>query len=250
MRYIYYIIIILLLLSAIVGMELRSKRSPTKDAALIINNRIISTDEFNRLYASQPSYQGGQSGKSDFINSLITKELLIQESQKEGIDKEESFRQSIQNFYEQSLIKLLMDKKFASLHITVSDQDVNGYMALMDNKLHLTIFTFNTPEEAEKGIYKDGESKTISFRDLSKTMQDSVIPLREGGMTQPIRSGDKYIVVRLDKMEMTAVKMPSASEKDKIKNMLLQEKRENMTCDWIADLRKKASIKILVNEKN
>jgi parvulin-like peptidyl-prolyl isomerase len=250
MRYIYYIIIIFLLLSAIVGLELRSKRSPTKDAALIINNRVISTDEFNGLYASRPLYQGGQRGKSDFINSLITKELLIQESQREGIDKEESFRQSIQNFYEQSLIKLLIDRKFASLHVTVSDEDVNRYIALMDKKLHLTIFTFSSPEEAEKGIYKNGESKTVSFRDLSKTMQDIIIPVRKGGMTHPVRSGDKYIVVRLDGMEKTSAKMPSPPEREEIKKMLFEDKKEEMISDWISDLRKTASIKILVKEEN
>jgi hypothetical protein len=250
MRYIYYIIIIFLVLSAIVGMELRSKRNPTKDAALIINNRVISTDEFNRLYASQPLYQGGQRGKSDFINSLITKELLIQESQREDIDKEESFRQSLQNFYEQSLIKLVMDRKFASLHVTVSDEDVNRYIALMDKKLHLTIFTFSSPEEAEKGIYKDGKNMTISFRDLSRTMQDIIIPVREGGTTHPARSGDKYIVVRLDGTETISAKMSSPREKEEIKKMLLKNKKEEMISDWISDLRKKASIKILVKEKN
>jgi parvulin-like peptidyl-prolyl isomerase len=247
MRYIYYIIIILLVLSAIAGMELRSKRSPVKDVALIINNRIISTDEFNRLYASQPSQR---IGKSNFINSLITKELLIQESQREGIDREESFRQSIQNFYEQSLIKLLIDRRFASLHVAVSDKEINRYIALVDRKLHLTIFTFGSPEEAEKGIYRDGESKTVSFGDLSKTMQGALIQLREGGVTRPVMSGDKYIVVRLDGMETTSAKMPSASEKGEIRKMLLDDKKEEMMNDWIADLRKKASIKIFVKEKN
>jgi hypothetical protein len=247
MRYIYYIIIIFLLLSAAVGMELRSKRSSTKDPALIINNRIISTEEFNRLRTSQPS---GQRGKSDFINSLITKELLIQESQREGIDKEESFRQSIQNFYEQSLIKLLVDRKFASLHVTVSDEDMNRYIALMNKKLHLTIFTFNSPEEAEKGVYKDGESDTVSFRDISKTMQSIIIQLREGGVTRPVRSGKEYIVVRLDGTETTSAKMPSDREKEELKKVIFEQKKEDMISDWIADLRKEASIKILVNERN
>ncbi len=79
-----------------------------------------------------PSQPSQQRRKSDCVNSLITKELLLQESQREGIDKEESFRESIQNFYEQSLIKLLIDRKFASLHVTVSDEDVNRYIALMN----------------------------------------------------------------------------------------------------------------------
>ncbi len=81
-------------------------------------------------------------------------------------------------------------------------------------------------------------------------MQGIVIPLGEGGMTHPVRSGDKYIVVRLDGTETTSAKTPSASEKEEIKKMLIEDKKEEMISDWIADLRKKASIKILLNGKN
>ena len=108
MRYIYYIIIILLGLSAIIGYELRGKLSSPKEAAIVVNGKTITVEEFSRVCSSKPTDSGD---KNDFINSLITKELLIQESQREGIDREESFRRSIQNYYEQSLIKLLMDEE-------------------------------------------------------------------------------------------------------------------------------------------
>jgi hypothetical protein len=90
MRYIYYIIIIFFGLSAIIGYELRSRNASPKEAALIINKKVITTGEFNELYALQPSRSRE---KNDFINSLITRELLIQESQNEGIDRDESFRE-------------------------------------------------------------------------------------------------------------------------------------------------------------
>ena len=247
MRYIYYIIAIFLVLSAIVGIELRSKRSTVKDAALVINKKVISVEEFNRLRAA---CQSGREDRNGFINSLITKELLIQESQREGIDKEESFRQSIQDFYEQSLIKLLMDRKFASLHVTIPDEEVDRYAALINKKLHLTIFTFDTVEEAEKSSYKNGESYTVTFRNLSRTMQGAIIPLRKGGMTRPVKNGDQYAVVRLEGMETTSEETPSAREKKEIRKMLLERKKEELIGDWIAGLREKGSIKILVKEKD
>ena len=247
MRYIYYIIIILIGLSAIIGYELRSKHYPPKDAALIINGRVITIDEFNKLYSSQPPHLRE---KDDFINSLITKELLIQESQKEGIDKEEPFRKSIQHFYEQSLIKLLMDRKFASLNITINKDELNRYVSFLNKKLHVTIFTFDSIEEAKKGDYRDGESKGIYFVDLSKDIRESVISLEEGKMTEPIKTGDKYIIIRLDRVEIRSSQMPSDAEKERIKKMLIEEKKEIIINDWMADLRKKASIKVLINRAN
>jgi hypothetical protein len=245
-RYIYYIIIILLGLSAIIGYELRTKSPSTKDAALIVNKQVITTDEFNRLYSLQPPNPGG---KSDFINSLMTKELLIQESKREGIDKEESFRRSIQNFYEQSLIKLLIDRKLASLHVTVGDDEVNRYIALLNKKVYLTIFSANSPEEADRGKYTDNENKAVLFDDLSRDIRDSIISLRDGQMTGPIRSGDRYIVIKLDKLENVPSQMRRSVEKDKIRKMLIEEKKEKMLSDWIAGLRKNASVKILINRE-
>ena len=248
MRYIYYIITILIVLSAGIGYELIVKHVPVKEAALIINGRVISTDEFKRLYSSRPSHL---KDKSDFINHLITKELLIQESQKEGIDKEESFRNSIQNFYEQSLIKLLMDRKCGSIRSTQCDDELNRYISFMNKRLHLTIFSFDTAEEARKGDFRDGESKILNSEDLSKDIRDNVISLREGQMTEPFKIGEKYVVVRLDKIEISSPSRTlSAEEKNSIRKMLIEEKKEKIMDDWVNDLRKKASIKVLLNGKN
>ena len=83
--------------------------------------------EFEKSLAEQPvpikdSY--GSNEKKHFIHSLINKELLIQEAQRLEINREESFRRSVENFYEQSLIKNLMDRKYADLKIKVSERDV------------------------------------------------------------------------------------------------------------------------------
>jgi len=247
MRYIYYIIIIFLGLSAIIGYELKSRNASPKEAALIINKKVITAEEFNELYALQPSRSRE---KNDFINSLITRELLIQESQKEGIDREESFRRSIQNFYEQSLIKLLIDRKLASMDITATGDELDRYIAFLGKKLYLTIFTFDNIEEARKGDYVDGESKSVYLEDLSEDMRNPIISLAEGKTTEPVKMGGKYVVIRLDKTESIPSQPISDSEKDKIKKMLAEEKKGKLIIDWIASLREKASIKILVSGKN
>jgi hypothetical protein len=246
MRYIYYIIIIILLgLSAIIGYEIRTQRPSEKEAALIINDRVITTNEFNMLYSLQSPHL---KNKSEFINSLITKELLIQESQKEGIDKEESFRRSIQNFYEQSLIKLLIDRKISSLNIIVDEEELNKYISFSNKKLHLTIFNFDTLEEAIKGKYRDSETRTVFFEELSDDIKDHVILLGERETTEPIKTDKKYITVRLDKTDTVPSLKPSESETEEIKKFLIERKKEKIINDWIADLRRKASIKILLNE--
>jgi hypothetical protein len=247
MRYIYYIILIFLVLSGAMAYELLSPAVPAKDTAMVINGQVITREEFNSL-CSSPS--NGMNARSDAINFLITRELLIQEAQREGIDKEESFRRSMQNFYEQSLIKLLMDKKFNSLRVAVSDSELDRYISLMGRKVRLTVFTADTLEDAGKGDYKGTETREMNFDDLSRDMRERIVPLKEGEKTEPVKEGGKFIVLRLDKVGDFLHKPPSAKERDNVREMLAGEKRERMISDWIAGLRKRASVKVMLNRKD
>ncbi len=246
MRYLYYIVAILLLLSAIIAYQLSVPAVPEQKAALIINEKVITTEEFARLFEAR---QARGEGKRDFINSLITRELLIQASQKEGIDREEPFRKSIQNFYEQSLIKLLMDRKFASLDISVSDEELSQCVGLMRKKMHLTVFSFADQEGAEKGVTQKGETTAACFRDLSQDIQSAVAGLEPGQKSKPLMVGDRYLVVRMDKAADAAACAPPAVDRERLRQTLREEKKEKIINDWVSDLRKKAFIKILINER-
>ncbi len=246
MKYIYYIVIILLVISAIIGYELIGSRNIPGEAAIVINDRTVTSTEFESLYSQQ---QHGQS-KTDFINSLITKELLIQESRRLGIDKDESFRKSIQNFYEQSLIKLLIDRKISSLKTNDTDDEFNKCVNAFNKKFHVTVFSFDTLKQASKGNYGKGDKKIALLDDLSADIRESVIRSEAGKIIGPLKSGDKYLVVRLDKIETDPSCLPSEHDKQHIRAMLAEEKKEKIINEWISDLREKAKIKIYIKEKN
>ncbi len=244
MRYIYYIVAIFLAASAVAGYFLMPASVPEQKAALMINGKVVTLDEFDRLYSSRAN---GHTDKGMFISSLITRELLIQESQKEGIDKEEPFRRSIRSFYEQSLVKLLMDRKYASLHPVVSDEEVDRYLALWGNKLRLTIAVFRDFSGAEKGDLKGGQRRVLSLGDLSVDLRGPVAALKVGGVTRPIRNGEGYVIVRLDGTEGIS-SAPPPPDREAVRKMLAEGKKEEMINDWIAGLRKKAAVKIMVKE--
>jgi hypothetical protein len=245
MRHIYYIGFTIIVLSALLAFGVTMERGPQgENAALVINDRVITTDEFNGLYASCPP---SLKENGEFTDYLITKELMIQESQKEGIDREESFRRSIQNFYEQSLIKLLMDKKYASLDAAVGEEELDGYTAFMGRRLHLTLFNYGSREDAEKGANAKREEKTVNFKELSAEMRHGIIPLKDGGMTPPVKLGGGYVVIRLDGADELKAPRPSAEQREEIRNMLMAEKRQIKMNDWIEGLRKHASIKVFID---
>ncbi len=146
---------------------------------------------------------------------------------------------------------MLIDRKLSSLNINVDEEEINRYISFSNKRLHLTVFNFNNIEEATKGLYKDGEKKLVFFEDLSDEIKDRIMLLDEGEVTNPIRIDEKYIVVRLDKMEPVSFKKDmSESEVNKIKEFLISRKKEKIINDWISDLKEKASIKILLKDAN
>jgi len=85
------------------------------------------------------------------------------------------------------------------------------------------------------------------LEDLSCDMRIPVAALKVGGHTGPIRTGGNFVVVRLDGMEKPSAR-PAAPDRESIRKMLAEEKREKMINDWIANLREKAKVKILIKE--
>lgn len=53
--------------------------------------------------------------KEDILEELIIRKVLVQEAQKENFDKERSFMNEIERYWEQALIKLLLKKKLQEI---------------------------------------------------------------------------------------------------------------------------------------
>jgi len=246
MKYLYTIISIIIIISVIVLYEINKKEKIEDDIALIINNKIITKDEFDKLYSFQTSHVNS---KEEFIDTLITKELLIQESQKEGIDKEESFRRSLQNYYEQSLIKLLIDRKFSTLNIDVKEDEVEKYINLLDKKIYLTIYKYKNLEDLSRATNYEIEQISSNFSDLSEDIRCSIISINKGESTEPIKISGRYLVIRLDDIKTSLPKIKEQSiDRESIGKTIKEFKKDRLINMWIDSLRKKATIKVFVNK--
>jgi parvulin-like peptidyl-prolyl isomerase len=243
MKYIYYIAAILACAFALSVYQFAAGKSAShKQPAIIINDRVITADELAKL---RPPHD---ESRQDFINSIITKELLIQEAQRSGIDKEETFRRSIQSFYEQSLVKVMMDRKFASLDINVGDEEVEKYYSMLDKKVGLTIYTGASAEDQKAGMVSS-EKMRISFGDLSRSMKRVVSLLRKGEKSAPFVSGGDYTSIMLDDIQPGGVRQPGI-DRDSIRKLIAEEKREQLIAEWMDGLRKKAKIKVPASGTN
>lgn len=98
-----------------------------KDIIVSVNNYCITRSEFESEFKTSPyGKTDTPESRKEFLNTLIDRKLILQYAQKEGLDKEKNFLKMIEKFWEQSLLKIALDKKTREIESKIS---VSGWEA-------------------------------------------------------------------------------------------------------------------------
>ncbi len=239
MKYIYYIIAIMIVFSGIAMFGLFDTQVEISKPYVSINDRIISEAEFNQLLANKPSYMSHDL----FAEVIIEKQLLIQEAIKMDIHKEESFRKSVENFYEQSLIKILIDRKLDSLVVDVSNDEIAKYENYTQNAFSITKVIYSSLKEYEQKSNQNAERITANFLDLSDDLKYIILNLNIGESSSPQSTDFGIVVYTLDQMN----KIIKTDEKEdfdikRVSLFLEDKKKETLMKKWTNQIRDNADI--------
>jgi len=113
---------------------LRNQQMDTvTNPVIIVNGYSVSLEEFEEEWGNAFQKDGSSQAKIEFAEKLIERKLLLQKAQALGLDTDPSFLLSVQRFWEQSLLKLVLEERsqvFAE-NIQVSDADVSAYYKLI-----------------------------------------------------------------------------------------------------------------------
>jgi len=240
MRYIYYIIIIIVGVTIAAGWGIFSKtKVEISKPAIVINDKIISEQEFDDLLKSKPAYIN----EEELIDSLIVKELLIQEAIKQNINKDESFRASVEDFYEQSLIKILMDDQFKRHDPVVTDEEIEKYEALSSMKVFISKIIYEKKEDVGKSTNKIIKTIESNFLDLSESLRFTVFNLKPGESSKGIINMEGFVVYELVKTEKIKNKKAiQPLDNNRIIEFIKNGKKEALLAGWVDGLKEKAVI--------
>jgi hypothetical protein len=129
-------LIVALIFLSIYGCE--NKRPPAPGSGEIvarINNYVMTADDFKdeaKLVLSNKKLDADPyTAKKQLLGELITKEVLLQEAQRQNFDKDKAFMKEIERYWEQALLKLLINKKTKELSKSV----VTGSKAARQEKI-------------------------------------------------------------------------------------------------------------------
>lgn len=83
--------------------------------ALIVNHLRLNQEELKQEYqtASLMRHEAplSQGQEPEWVSRLIERELLVQEAQRLGLDRQEAFMRSVERFWKEVLIKTLIERK-------------------------------------------------------------------------------------------------------------------------------------------
>ena len=159
----------------LVGLFIAGCMSRPEDRKILarINNYEISEDEFEEEFrVSSYSHSDTVESRGEFLNTLINRKLILQDAQKRGMDKDGSFLKMIERFWEQSLLKLALDRK---------SNEIAGSAFVGDKEV----------KEAYEAMFKEGKTDKpydqmyqpikwqITKQKENQTMSDWLISLRK-----------------------------------------------------------------------
>ena len=119
-------------------------KSPGKKVVAEINSYKMTVEDIKYDFKNAPYDEADMlktdKGRRTYLDGLIEKEVLLQEAQRQGIDREKGFMKSIENYWEQALLKILLERKSKEISrlIHVYDNEVEDYYRDSGEKLPLS----------------------------------------------------------------------------------------------------------------
>ena len=110
-----------------------SQNSENTEAVAQINSYYMSVGDFKEdlksLSLYRPQSVKTYEGRLNALNDILEKEILLQEAQNLNLDKDERFRKTIENYWKQTLLIMLIEKKAKEIsdEIFVYDNEVQAY---------------------------------------------------------------------------------------------------------------------------
>ena len=169
--------------SLLLGCSPEQKKQPY---SVKINSFQISEDELNRQLKFESevdsNFHVSESSKNEFIQRLIESQVLLQEAKRLKLDEQERFRQTIERYWQSTLIRDLLNKKGDDLRKTtvVSVEEVKEYFEKnkdllpdipfekQSDSIRKMLENEKVREEMQRWIESLRKAATIEIRDSAK----------------------------------------------------------------------------------
>ncbi len=264
---------------AIVGtlLLLTSCTPPQSEERVVafVNGRPITQTEFENDWAELPDATRAryekEGGKPRLLSEVITRELLLQEARKQGLDQDDHIRDRARRYKEKLMLdELLKDRIKAKIEL--SKEELDAYYEKHSKQLltplkirvaQMLLPNYAAAKDLEKQINQGGDFGKFAQRysidaktkanggDLGPYRKGLLVPevdeaahaLKPGMVSAPIKTDAGYYLVKVTPLDPEIIQADLAI-RERLRQELLNEKRQKRFDDVIADIRAKAVVKI------
>jgi len=241
----------------------------------LVNGRAITKTEFDMHWgelseATRDRYTK-VGGKRQFLDELITRELLMQEARRRGLDQNDAIRDKAQRYKEQLILdELLKDKLQSKVEITQNELDAyyeaHARELLDPLKVQVSLMllpNFPAAKDLETQVNRGGSFAGFAKRysidektkaqggDLGPYRRGLVIPevdavirtLKPGLVSAPIKTESGYYLVMTTPLDKEIIQADLATQ-ERLRQELLADKRRKRFEEVITDIRTNATIRL------
>jgi peptidyl-prolyl cis-trans isomerase C len=248
---------------------------PEEGVLALVNGRQVTQTEFDTRWgelaeATRARYEK-EGGKRLFLDELITRELLMQEARKLGLDQNDAIRDRTQRYREQLILdELLKDRIKAKVELTQEELDAyyekHAHELLTPLKVRvwqMLLPNVSAAKDLEHQINEGGDFAKFAQRysidgktkakggDLGPYHNGLVVPevdavvhtLKLDMVSAPIKTDSGYYLVKVTALDKEIIQADVAV-RERLRQELLNEKRRRRFDGVIADIRAKAVIRL------
>ncbi|HDH00869.1 MAG TPA: hypothetical protein ENG80_03555 [Nitrospirae bacterium] len=237
MKYLLTLLAIVLAVTSVTVFYLWPESGGITDKNILVT---VNGHSLPRSLLEREKAQSVNRSKDDkaILDYIVIRELLLQEAKRLNIDKEPSFRMSVQNYYEQSLIKFLIDRHFRDTKTKVTDHDIDQYISNYGKIFTYTRLSGNNSH----GSGRKPEQRSILFDDLSDSLKLILGSMKCGEVVTMFNADGEAVSFRLDRIEPGPYQESFHGNRELIRKIISNYKKERELTAWIKKIRDRATI--------
>lgn len=221
-----------------------------------VNDIPIPFEELQRevsVYSKrQPAFKITPASLEYYLKTMIDKKLIIQEAMKKGLAEDKKFVETIKAFWEQTLIRDMIDvkgKEWAERLFVTEDEIQQQY-----NKIQLMpvvkVAGANTKDLAEEIKQKMLKGETVAgeetigpllFEDVKFSVLQNAFDMNIGEARVFSIDGEN-VVIYVIKKETTTIELKDMYSR--LKESLLEQKKQKAMEEWLENVKKTSKIHI------
>jgi peptidyl-prolyl cis-trans isomerase C len=247
-----------------------------KDAKIIatVNGAKITSADFDREVKSLPEYIRAMAdtpqGKKEMIDTLVMRELILQQAAKDGVDKSKDVEEKLAELKKRIIVDTYLKKKVES-ESKVSDDELKKFYEQNQDKFksgeQIRASHILVKNEQEAQAILDQLKKGANFEELAKSksvdssaakggdlgwfgkgnmvpaFEKAAFSLKEGQLSGIVKSDFGFHIIKLTGIRAAGIR-PFDEVKEQIKGAIMPQKQQQVFMKLKEDLKKGAKIEL------